>query len=169
MKNLPKKEIPHKNSSIVNIKTSVNNWLATRSDKWSENLVGNRSFVRYQDAKCYPLLLKTFEENGGYADRRKIDEIEAVIDGELTRMQLCKWFYDHRNRCGMEHQRKCVQFSKRARSVLSRAFAKNSFVRETDEIEEALDGELTRTQILRWFRRKRKQEGITGTLRNNKL
>ena len=165
MQSLPKKEIPHKNSSIVNIKTSV----AIKSDHWSENLVGNSSFVRYQDAKCYPLLLKTFEENGGYADRRKIDEIEAVIDGELTRMQLCKWFYDYRNHCGMEHQRKCVRMSERARSVLLHAFAQNSFTRETDEIEEALDGELTRTQILRWFRRKRKQEGITGTLRDNKF
>ena len=142
MKNLPKKEIPHKNSSIVNIKTSV----AIKSDHWSENLVGNRSFVRYQDGKCYPLLLKAFEDNGGYVVTNKLDEIEAVIGGELTREQISKWFQRRRIKCGIL-SRKNTKLSKRAKSVHSHVFAKNSGYcdgEELDELEERLGGENTR-------------------------
>ena len=34
---------------------------------------------------------------------------------------------------------------------------------ETDEIEEALDGELTRKQILLWFHHRRQRKGIPST------
>ena len=92
--NLPKKETPtvHKDSNIANMKTSV----AEKSGHdWSANLVRRRSYVRtrIKSTKCYPLLLKTFEENGGVADGNKLDELEAVIGGELTRKQIVKWFH----------------------------------------------------------------------------
>ena len=46
-----------------------------------------------KNAKCYPLLLKTFEENGGFANGEIMDEIIAAIGGELTRSQISKWFW----------------------------------------------------------------------------
>ena len=92
--NLSKNETPtfNKGSNIGNTKTSV----VEKSDHdWSANLVRRRSYVRtrIKSTKCYPLLLKTFEENGGVADGNKLDELEAVIGGELTRKQIVKWFH----------------------------------------------------------------------------
>jgi len=163
--NLPKKETPtvHKDSNIANMKTSV----AEKSGHdWSANLVRRRSYVRtrIKSKKCYPLLLKTFEENGGVADGNKLDELEAVIGGELTRKQIVKWFHHQRIKCGFGLLQNRSNFSERAKSVLLHAFAKNfGFVGKTDEIEEALDGELTRTQILNWFQHRRQTKGIPST------
>ena len=94
MANLSKKESPTviKDSNIANMKTSV----AEKSDhdEIRRNLVRRGSYVRVKSTKCYPLLLKTFEETGGVADGKKLDELAAVIGGELTRTQIAKWFYD---------------------------------------------------------------------------
>ena len=38
----------------------------------------------------YPLLLKKFEETGGYPQPEDYDELEA--EGELTRKQMKNWF-----------------------------------------------------------------------------
>ena len=118
-----------------------------------------------QSTKCYPLLLKTFEENGGWADTNKLDEIEAVIGGELTRGQIRRWFYGGRRKYGFL-TRKQTKFSKRAKSVLLHAFAKNSGYadgEELDKLEETLDGELRRRQIISWFCNQRRKRGITST------
>ena len=109
--------------------------------------------------------MKTFEENGGWADTNTLDEIEAVIGGELTREQVSKWFHNRRRKCGIS-PRKHTKFSKRAKSVLSHVFAKNSGYcdgKELDELEETLGGEMTRKQILGWFWKQRKNRGITST------
>ena len=110
--------------------------------------------------------MKTFEENGGWADANKLDEIEAVIGGELTRKQISNWFQKRRRKFGFS-SRKNTMLSKRAKSVLLHAFAKNSgYIRgeELDELEESL--ELTRKQIMGWFyhercRRRKLSEGPT--------
>ena len=140
------KETPHvNNSNIANVKTSF----AEKNFHSSGPTRGHGS------AKCFPLLLKTFEENGGYADRKKLDEIEAVIGGELTREQISKWFQHRRKKCGIL-----------SKSVLSHVLAKNSGYcdgEELDELEETLGGELTRRQIILWFCRQRKKRGITST------
>ena len=106
--------------------------------------------------------MKTFEENGGWADANKLDEIEAVIGGELTRKQISPWFHKRRRKCGFL-SRKNTMPSKRAKSVLSHVFAKNSgyvYDEELDELEETLDGELTRRQIIVWFQHRREKCGI---------
>ena len=46
------------------------------------------------DSRIYPLLLKKFEETGGYAQQEDYDELEA--EGELTRRQISKWFANQR-------------------------------------------------------------------------
>ena len=72
--------------------------------------------------------------------------------------------YDQRIKCGFGLLQNRSNFSERAKSVLLHAFAKNfGFVGKTDEIEEALDGELTRTQILNWFQHRRQTKGIPST------
>ena len=81
----------NKGSNIGNTKTSV----VEKSDHdWSANLVRRGNYVRVKSTKCFPLLLKTLEETGGVPDRNKLDELAAVIGGELTRTQIAKWFYD---------------------------------------------------------------------------
>ena len=109
--------------------------------------------------------MKTFEENGGWPDTNTLDEIEAVIGGELTRKQITNWFQRRRRKFGFS-SRKNIMLSKRAKSVLSHAFAKNSgyvYGEELDELVETLGGEKTRRQIVKWFWDKRKREGITST------
>ena len=164
MKNLPHKENPYvsKDSDIVRLKTSV------AEKTYHSPVIKGWSGFLIQSAKCYPLLLKTFEETGGWADSDKLDEIESIIGGELTRQQLYKWFYNQRKKCGIGRKRnfKPSRFSKRAKSVLLHFFAKNSgFVSgiELDEIEESLDGELTRKQIINWFHHQRVREGFPQT------
>merc|ERR1711917_119867 len=155
IKNLPKKETPHiNNSNIANVKTS-----------FAEKKIHSSWPIRgHGSAKWHPLLLKTFEENGGYADTNTLDEIEAVIGGELTRVQITKWFHNRRSKCGIPSG-KHRKFSKRAISVLSHVFAKNSGYcdrEELDELEETLGDEMTRRQILGWFWKQRKSRGITS-------
>ena len=110
--------------------------------------------------------MKIFEENGGWADTNKLDEIEAVIGGELSREQLRNWFHYTRSKCGILEGNTRKKFSKRAKSVLSHAFAKNSGYadgKQLDELEETLDGELRRRQIISWFCNQRRKRGITST------
>ena len=79
----------------------------------------------------------------------------SYISDELTREQVTYWFRNRRRKCGIL-SRKYTKFSKRAKSVLSHVFAKNSgYVcgEELDELEETL--ELTRKQISSWFDRER--------------
>ena len=89
MKNLPQTETLYvsKDSDIARLKTSF----AEKS--YNSPVIKGWSGFLIQSAKCYPLLLKTFEENGGYADGAKLDELEPLIGGELTRQQVSKWFY----------------------------------------------------------------------------
>ena len=47
-----------------------------------------------RDSRIYPLLLKKFEETGGYVQSEDYDELEA--EGELTRTQILKWFCNER-------------------------------------------------------------------------
>ena len=156
IKNLPKKETPHvNNSNIANVKTS-----------FAEKKIHSSWPIRgHGSAKWHPLLLKTFAENGGYADTNTLDEIEAVIGGELTRVQITKWFHNRRSKCGIPSGKQ-TKFSKRAISVLSHVFAKNSGYcdrEELDELEETLGDEMTRKQILGWFFGQRKNRGINAT------
>ena len=50
-----------------------------------------------RDSRVYPLLLKKFDETGGYAQPEDYDELEA--EGELTRLQIQNWFARHRQGC----------------------------------------------------------------------
>ena len=86
----------------MNLKTSV---AETNHHHWSKNLVRpirkiSRGFP-LRSSKCYPLLLKTFEENGGSIYGNKLDELEAAIEGELTRQQITKWFWNQRKKLGL--------------------------------------------------------------------
>ena len=51
-----------------------------------------KTYIR--DSRMYPLLLKKFEETGGYPQPEDLDELEA--EGELTRRQIKNWFHNHR-------------------------------------------------------------------------
>ena len=151
----------------MKFKTSV----AEKND-WKENLIRkseNRPRMT-ESLKCYPLLFKTFEENGGVADTKKLDELQAAIGDELTRSQIIEWFYRQRKKFGIRHVRKhtrisrrVTRFSRRVKSVLLHVFAETSgYITgiELDELEETLDGELTRKQILNWFCHERIKRGI---------
>ena len=114
---------------------------------------------RIQDSKCYPLLLKFFEENGGTLFGKKLDELEAAVEGELTRNQITKWFLNRRNKLGIRpfNKYEAKRFSKRTKSVLLHVFDKNSGNidgEELDELEKTL--ELTRRQIMKWFYHRRR-------------
>jgi len=165
IKNLPAKETPHVNSDtkILNLKISV---AEKNHHHWTKNLVrrSGRRGPRVESRKCYPLLLTTFEENKGTVDQNKLDELEAAVEGELTRAQMIKWFWNRREKLGIKKsvtipskkRYKPIEFPEQIKSVLLRAFAKNSgYVNgeELDELEETL--ELTRTQIINWFYRER--------------
>ena len=114
--------------------------------------------------------MNTFEENGGVADTKKLDELQAAIGDELTRVQIIEWFYRQRKKFGIrhvkhtrKHLRKHKRFSRRVKSVLLHVFAKTSGSIngiELDELEKTLDGELTRKQILNWFSHERIKRGI---------
>ena len=68
--------------------------------------------------------------------------------------------------CGIGLTRNNARFSKPVKSLLLNVFGKNSgYVSgiELDEIEEALDGELTRKQILNWLAYQRIREKIHPT------
>ena len=141
----------------MNFKTSV---AETNHYHWSKNLVRQirKSSRGPGSSKCYPLLLKTFEENGGNIDANKLDELEAAAEGELTRVQISKWFWNRRKKLGLSSKKipKRNEFPKRTQSLLLHVFAKNSgYVcgEELDELEETL--ELTRKQISSWFDRER--------------
>ena len=148
----------------MKFKTSV----AEKND-WKENLIRKRGNRPRMSESCYPLLMKTFDENGGVADTKKLDELEAAFGGELTRAQIIEWFYRRRNKFGIRHVnknkalRKHTRFSRRVKSVLLHVFAETSgYIAgiELDELEETLDGELTRKQILNWFSHERIKRGI---------
>ena len=147
----------------MNHKTSV---AETNHHHWSKILV-KRGYLLVQSAKCYSLLLKAFEENGGNIDINKLDELEAAAEGDLTRRQITKWFWYRRKKLGLSSKNlpRRTEFPKRTQSVLLHVFAKNSgYVcgEELDGLEETL--ELTRTQIKCWFyhercRRRKLSEG----------
>ena len=104
-----------------------------------------------------------FAKNSGYVDGEEVDELKETLDGELTRKQIFRWFWYQRQKEGITSNKR---FSKRAKSILSHVFAKNSgyvYGEEVDELKEALDGELTRKQIISWFWHQRQKEGITFT------
>ena len=153
----------------MNLKTSVAETI--NYHHWSKNLVRpirkiSRGFPP-RSSKYYPLLLKTFEENGGSIYGNKLDELEAAVEGELTRQQIIKWCWSRRKKLGLSNKHDNRKFSKRTQSVLLNVFAKNSgYVcgEELDELEETL--ELTRKQIISWFylercRRRQLSEGPT--------
>ena len=113
------------------------------------------------------VLSHVFAKNSGHVDAEEVDELEEILDGELTRKQIFGWFRSQRQKEGITSNKR---FSKRAISVLSHVFAKNSGyvdAEEVDELEETLDGEMTRKQILSWFYHQRQKEEITST--NNRL
>ena len=103
----------------MNLKTSV---AETNHYHWSKNLVRQirKSTRGPGSSKCYPLLLKTFEENGGNIDRNKLDELEAAAEGELTRVQISKWFWNRRRKLELSSEtgNKNRKFPKRTQSVL---------------------------------------------------
>ena len=132
-----------------------------------KNLINKRGNWEIRYAKCYPLLLKSFEENGGWTDTNKLYELEAATEGELTKNQIYKWFWHRRKKLGIDKSMLPIgnrnHFSKRIKSVLLNEFAKNSgYITEIelDELEETLDGELTKKQIKNWFYHQRIREGI---------
>ena len=46
----------------------------------------------------YPILIKAFEENEGYIQGEKLEELVKAAEGELTRKQIRIWFYDRRQK-----------------------------------------------------------------------
>ena len=102
-----------------------------------------------------------------YSESRKKSE----SDGARISISKTFWYglhpiYDQRSKCGFGLLQNRSNFSERAKSVLLHAFAKNfGFVGKTDEIEEALDGELTRKQILDWFYNHRQRKGIPSRIK----
>ena len=103
-----------------------------------------------------------FAKNSGYVDGEEVDELKETLDGELTRKQIFRWFWYQRQKEGITSTNK--RFSKRAKSILSHVFAKNSGyvdAEEVAELEETLDGEMTRKLIRSWFYHQRRKEGIT--------
>merc|ERR1711990_1157783 len=161
IKNLPKKETPHvnKNSNIANIKTSV-------AEQSFHSWAPKNKFSK----RAISVLSHVFAKNSGYVDEEEVDELEETLDGEMTRKQIFSWFSRQRRKEGINSTTR-KRFSKRANSVLSHVFAKNSgfvYGEEVDELKEALDGELTRKQIISWFSFQRKKEGINSTARKNK-
>ena len=114
---------------------------------------------RIQDSKCYPLLLKFFEENGGTIFGKKLDELEAAVEGELTRRQISRWCAHRREKLGIRPFNTIdnKRYPKRTKSVLLHVFDKNSGNidgEELDELEKTL--ELTRRQIMKWFYHRRR-------------
>ena len=123
---------------------------------------GPRGPFRVKSTKCYPLLLTTFEENKGTVDQNKLDELEAAVEGELTRAQIIKWFCQRRKNLGIKKsvtipcKKRYKPYPEQIKPLLLHAFAKNSGYangEELDELEETL--ELTRKQIIDWFYRER--------------
>ena len=47
-----------------------------------------------RNSRMYPLLMKKFEETGGYPQLEDYDELEA--EGELTTTQIQNWFHSQR-------------------------------------------------------------------------
>ena len=140
----------NKDNTVANIKNSNERWSANsvRTVHGKLCIRSRKGRFRIQSTKCYPLLVKTFEENGGYADSAKLDELEQLVGGELTRAQISKWFHARRQ-WGVSSIRKYRQFSKPVKSFLLHVFAKYSghpSGRELDEIEEALDQSWTGTR-----------------------
>ena len=147
----------------MDLKTSV----AEKNNHGKKNLINKRGYWEIRYAKCYPLLLKIFEENQGYTDTNKLYELEAATEGELTKKQIYKWFWYRRKKLGIDKSMLPIgnrnHFPKRIKSVLLDVFAKNSgYITEIelDELEETLDGELTKKQIKNWFYHQRIREGI---------
>merc|ERR1712235_182268 len=99
IKNLPANETPNVNhTKIVDLKTSV----AEKNNHGKKNLINKRGYWEIRYAKCYPLLLKIFEENQGYTDTNKLYELEAATEGELTKKQIYKWFWYRRKKLGID-------------------------------------------------------------------
>ena len=104
-----------------------------------------------------------FAKNSGYVYGEEVDELEETLDGEMTRKQILSWFYHQRQKEEVTSTNN--RLSKRAKSILSHVFAENSGyvdAEEVAELEETLDGEITRKQIRSWFYYQRKKEGITS-------
>ena len=74
------------NYKIANIKNCVEEKSHSISgDHWLKNLVRMKKCPNViTNAKCYPFLVKIFEENGGFADNEKLDQIEAAIGGRVS-------------------------------------------------------------------------------------
>merc|ERR1711990_923089 len=171
IKNLPKKETPHvnKNSNIANIKTSVAEKSFHSSAIRDHGGPGKIIWTPKNkfSKRAISVLSHVFAKNSGYVDGEEIDELKETLDGELTRKQIFDWFCYQRLKEGFTSNKR---FSERAKSILSHVFVKNSgyvYGEEVDELKEALDGELTRKQIISWFKVKRKKEGINSTTRKN--
>ena len=76
----------NKDYNIANIKNSVEEKsLSISGDHWLKNLVRMKKCPNViTNAKCYPFLVKIFEENGGFADNEKLDQIEVAIGGRVS-------------------------------------------------------------------------------------
>merc|ERR1712131_56867 len=121
-------------------------------------------YITHCYKKYHSLLEKAFEENGGYIQGEKLDELIAATNGEITRKKLLNWFYQKRKKYGFEPMRTTpyVRFSARQTSLLEEAFAENSGYVNYDKLEELERTlELNRSQIINWFWRNRSKNGVS--------
>jgi len=119
-----------------------------------------------QRSEYYPLLVRVFEENGGFLNREQTDQLAETVKDQLSRMQIYKWFWAERQRRSIRinptRNSSLIgqKFTERTRSLLKQAFVENSgyiIGKEKDALIDALGGDLTRGQISKWFCDERKR------------
>ena len=120
---------------------------------------------RLKNLKVYPLLLQAFEENKGWIEGEKLDELIKNVGGELTRRQIRQWFTRRREHLGRPEHLGRRNFSERRTALLERAFAENGGKCVSGErlVELAANGEFTKQQIQCWFYKKRAELGIQNS------
>merc|ERR1711990_323178 len=139
-------------------RTQIIKWFYYQRKKEGINSTTRKNQRFSERAKS--VLSHVFAKNSGHVDAEEVDELEETLGGEMTRKQILSWIWNQRSNEGISSRK-----SKRAKSILSHVFAKKSgYVdgEEVAELEETLNGEMTRKQIRSWFYYQRKKEGITS-------
>jgi len=167
--NLPQQKSPYvnKDSEIVKLKTPIiyqamnyqidsrhcKNWFGNERSRGGTE--SRKKWNGCRLSEIFPLLKKTFEENGGYINPVTVDELEKAFKGDLSRYQIQNWFTKERSRCGVV-KRKKLEFTKFQKSMILQAFEEHYGSvsgEELDRLIEALGGNFTRDQIRGWFKR----------------
>lgn len=136
-------------------------------------ITGAKMLHKIYFAKYESVLVKAFEENGGYIGGEKLDELhqklEGPSNGEITRRRIIDWFYLRRGKSGFDriHMNSKIQFPKRALALLETTYRECSGQispfnnkEKLENVAEILKDEMTRTQIVNWFQRRRRRRGL---------